>query len=64
MDALEILGCAKINFENFAKMNPHLPIQQHPIWILAMDQLTEGINKLKEEMRFSATSGSRRSRAT
>lgn len=45
----ELAECAKINFENFAKMNPYLPIKEHPIWILAMTQLDELIKKLKSE---------------
>jgi len=46
---LEIAKCSKINFENFAKMNPHLPVKEHPMWIIAMEQLNDVIKELEEE---------------
>lgn len=46
----EIAEAARINFDNFAKMNPHLPIKKHPIWILAMEQLNQVIKKLEKEI--------------
>ena len=52
ISVLEIAVSAKINFENFAKMNPHLPIKQHPtyqLWRLAMEQLGEVIKRLEKE---------------
>ena len=47
MSAEEILEGAKINFETVVKQNPQ--VGQHPIFQIAMDQLQEGIRKLKEE---------------
>jgi hypothetical protein len=46
----EMVESAKINFENFAKMNPHLPIKEHPMWIIAMDQLNTAIEELEKEL--------------
>ncbi len=47
MNALEILECARINFENVIKMNPGL--KEHPIYQLAIEQLEIGINKVAQE---------------
>jgi hypothetical protein len=47
ISALEILECAKINFENVEKMNPTLLL--HPIYLLAKEQLNNGIKKLEEK---------------
>ena len=51
VSAWELLEGAKINFENFAKMNPQLPIKTHPIWMIAMDQLETGIELLEKEAK-------------
>lgn len=44
---IEVAENAKINFENVVKMNPALG--QHPIFTIAMEQLTEVIKMLKEQ---------------
>jgi hypothetical protein len=51
MSAWEIAEGAKINFENFAKMNPHLPIREYPVWIIAMEQLDSVIKILEKEIQ-------------
>lgn len=45
----EIATCAKINFMNFAKMNKHLEVEKHPMWIIAMEQLDEVIKRLEQD---------------
>ena len=47
MTAFETLECAKVNFDNFVKMNPH--VKAHPIFALAMEQLRNGLAQLEEE---------------
>ena len=47
-EALEPAESAKINFENFAKMNPQLPIKEHPMWRIAMEQLETAIAMLEK----------------
>jgi hypothetical protein len=47
LSGIEIVECAKINFENILSMNPHLG--EHPFFKLAMSQLENGIAKLREE---------------
>lgn len=51
MSNWEILEGAKINFENFAKMNSHLSVKEHPMWMIAMDQLDTVIKNLEEELK-------------
>lgn len=48
MSVLEMVAGAKVNFENFAKQNTHLPIEQHPMWMIAMSQLDEVIEELEK----------------
>ena len=48
MNSLELIGCAKINFNNFTKMNPQ--VKSHPIFVIAMEQLTGGFEQLEKEM--------------
>jgi len=48
MSTWEIAESAKVNFQNFAKMNPQLPIKDHPMWVIAMEQLNEVIKRLEE----------------
>jgi hypothetical protein len=40
-EAIEILRCAEINFNNTAKFMPGLV--SHPIFMLAMEQLKQGL---------------------
>ncbi len=47
LSALEIFECAKINFNNLSNMNPAL--KKHPFFVLAMEQLDNGIKKLEKE---------------
>lgn len=51
MTTWEIAEACKINFENFRKMNPHLPIAADPMWIIAMQQLDRVINELNKEQK-------------
>ncbi len=47
-EALELIRCAEINFQNLANLNPSY-ILQHPFYKIAMGQLKEGIKKIDEE---------------
>lgn len=47
LSILEVAESAKINFENTVKMNPH--IGQHPIFIIAMEQLKTVVEMLEKQ---------------
>jgi len=47
LSGIEILECAKINFENLVKMNPG--IARHPMYMIAMEQLENGIKLIENE---------------
>jgi len=47
IEAVEILRCAEINFNNLVKMNPALA--HHPFYKIAMEQLKAGIEKIDME---------------
>lgn len=49
---LELIECAKINFENLARAIPGL--NKHPFYIIAKAQLDEGLGKKDAVMRRTA----------
>ena len=44
--AIELIRCSQISFQNLQKMNPIL--KDHPIFQIAMTQLDEGLKILDE----------------
>lgn len=49
LSILEIAKNSKINLENVIKLNPVL--ENHPIFVIAMDQLNEVIKRLEENAK-------------
>ena len=47
MRGLEVVECAKINFDNLGQMMPQ--VKMHPMFIIAMEQLETGITRLTQE---------------
>ena len=48
LEGVEMLNCAKINFDNVLTMVPQL--KAHPIFALALEQLNDGLELLDDDV--------------